>query len=81
MCVWHKPSVRSSAHATTLGEGPWPRWDIVCRRGCLDSMLGIEMTFSAALTILEVDLVGVIKTGNGIGEAPRGVYPCEFQLQ
>jgi hypothetical protein len=53
------PSARSSRHATTRGDGPDPRLGFMARRGSSFSLVDVpddEMTFSAALTILEVDL-------------------------
>ena len=53
------PSARSSKQATTLGDGPDPRFGFIDLRtsSFLESDVpDDDITFSAALTIFEVDL-------------------------
>ena len=57
--MYFLPSDRSSAHATTRGGGPTPRIGFIALRSSSfrsDDLSGDEITFSAALTILDVDL-------------------------
>lgn len=58
--IYFLPSARSSAHATTRGGGPDPLFGFIALLGSssfpLDDFPDDEMIFSAALTILEVDL-------------------------
>ena len=55
------PSARSSAHAITRGDGPEPLFGFMARRGSsfffpFEDPPEDEITFSAALTIFDVDL-------------------------